>query len=147
MSARTVSECIRFYSQFPPVLNPGGRLRLICELAKVATWKPHQKLVALLVPDPSDIQQLKGIVMAPTGCPMEGYIYFLDIYVPMEYPFGPPRVRFETPVWFPKLNLDNRHICLGILVDFWKPHFKIDTVLVCVATIFTEPGVIEGGGI
>ena len=108
------------------------------ELASVATWKPREKQAVLLVPDPSNILQLKGIVIAPAGCPMEGYIYFLDICLPPDYPFRHPRVRFETRVWLSKVDPGFGGIkSLGV----FTPNTSFETILGTIPVLFTMSGV------
>ena len=89
--------------------------------------------------------------MAPEGCPMEGYIYFLDIEYPKEYPFRPSTVRFETPVWLSKVHPPDTmvpgRICMAALSpEEWKPSTRprIDTLLVSIQALFKVVTVEDG---
>ena len=115
---------------------------LLYELPNIWQWKPWENHIAVSIPDPSDILHLKGAIMAPEGCPMEGYIYFLDVKYPTDYPFKPPKVQFETPVWLANVNSSTGGICGIAALDLagWCPTGGIrpglDTILVSIQALF-----------
>ena len=113
---------------------------VIRQLREIADGKEGEKYVALMPLDPTNLQELRGIIMAPPGSPMEKYILFLDISIPMEYPFKPPRVRFMNKVWHPKINSWG-YICLPpISPEGWKPRTSLEIVLVSIQMLLKDPG-------
>ena len=124
-----------------------------CELRNTWRWKPRENHIAVSIPNPStDMLHLKGVIMAPVDCPMEGYIYFLDIKYPPQYPYCPPEVRFETPVWLTKVNPPDARpapgaVCMAALSRVgWKPSTRprIDTLLVSIQALFKVVTVEDG---
>ena len=51
-----------------------------------------------------DIMHLKGSFKGPPGTPYEGGTYVVDIQMTNEYPFRPPKMRFDTKVWHPNVS-------------------------------------------
>jgi ubiquitin-conjugating enzyme (huntingtin interacting protein 2) len=48
------------------------------------------------VPDEANLMHWKGTLKGPTGTPYEGGIFKIDIQLPPDYPFVPPKVRQTT---------------------------------------------------
>ena len=57
-------------------------------------------------PDPQNpiLAQLEGSFKGPPGTPYEGGTYRIEIKIPMDYPFLPPKMRFVTKVWHPNVS-------------------------------------------
>lgn len=71
-------------------------------------------VTAELVDD--NIRHWLGRIKGPVGTPYEAGIFYLDIKIPDEYPYAPPKVRLVTSNslgWF--LRLGSRPQC-GILI-------------------------------
>ena len=63
---------------------------------------PHSNIEVELVRD--DINNLKGSFMGPVGTPYEGGKYEVEIQIPAEYPFRPPKMQFKTKLWHPNVS-------------------------------------------
>lgn len=50
----------------------------------------------------------------PEDSPYVGGIFLLELYLPVEYPMSPPKVRFLTRIYHPNIDKLGR-ICLDIL--------------------------------
>lgn len=70
-----------------------------------------------------------GAVMKHSHRPMQGHIdsQFPSLLVsadrcqiPPNYPFEPPKMRFDTKVWHPNVSSQNGAICLDILKNEWS---------------------------
>ena len=51
-----------------------------------------------------DMSNLKGTFPGPPDTPYEGGKFMVEIKIPSEYPFRPPKMRFETKVWHPNVS-------------------------------------------
>ena len=58
--------------------------------------------------------------------------------IPNTYPFTPPKVKLETPVYHP--NIDHKgNICLNILKEDWNPTCTMNIVAYGLLYLFREP--------
>ena len=48
--------------------------------------------------DSSDPRHFIGVLMGPSDTPYSGGVYRVDITIPTDYPFGPPKMKFITKV-------------------------------------------------
>lgn len=63
----------------------------------------------------------------------------MDIQVPDNYPFEPPKMKFETKIWHPNVSSVTGAICLDILKDQWSPALTIKTALVSLQALLSAP--------
>ncbi|TRY52006.1 Ubiquitin-conjugating enzyme E2 [Cryptosporidium tyzzeri] len=80
-----------------------------------------------------------GIIRGPIGTPYEGGIFQLDIIVPKEYPYEPPKVKFITRIWHPNISSQTGAICLDILKDAWSPALTLRTVMLSIQALLSSP--------
>eukprot|EP00300_Choanocystis_sp_HF-7_P001627 c11308_g1_i1.p1 GENE.c11308_g1_i1~~c11308_g1_i1.p1 ORF type:complete len:190 (-),score=35.87 c11308_g1_i1:39-575(-) len=78
-----------------------------------------------------------GKIEGPIDSPYAGGVFDVDILFPAEYPFKPPRIKFETKVYHPNIN-KNGGICLDILRDEWSPILTIAKALLSVASLLCD---------
>ncbi|KAK9454668.1 ubiquitin-conjugating enzyme/RWD-like protein [Dipodascopsis uninucleata] len=87
----------------------------------------------------SDISHLNGYFMGPPGTPYEGGLYKVDIDIPADYPFKPPKMKFETKVYHPNISSQTGAICLDILKDTWSPVLTLKASLISLQSLLTSP--------
>merc|ERR1719352_1164511 len=73
------------------------------------------------VPDEGNLMHWKGTLKGPTGTPYEGGIFKIDIQLPTDYPFVPPKMKYETKIWHPNISSETGAICLDTLKNEWSP--------------------------
>ena len=84
--------------------------------------------------------QLRGLILAPEGAPMENYVLSLSVEISQEYPFKPPKIRFENQVWHPRVRFENGVICMPELTKAeWQPKLKLETCLASIQHMLVEP--------
>ena len=59
-----------------------------------------------------NMNHLKATVQGPAGTPYEGGVFAVDIQIPKQYPFEPPKMKFLTKVWHPNISSQTGAICL-----------------------------------
>jgi ubiquitin-protein ligase len=81
-----------------------------------------------------------GIIAGPclNNTPYEGGKFMLDIKIPSDYPFKPPKIKFITPIHHCNINL-NGDISLDILGYNWSPSLTIKKLMMGVCTLIRYP--------
>ena len=109
--------------------------RLKKELVEVS--KDTKLTGVSVVPLTSDLKHLVGTIEGPPESPYEGGSFEVDIVIPSEYPFGPPKMKFRTKVWHPNVSSQTGAICLDILKDNWSPALTLKTSLLSLRALLT----------
>ena len=89
-------------------------------------------------PRDEDIFEWEATLMGPTGSVYEGGVFKLNIIFPSDYPFKPPKVKFETAIYHPNINASGG-ICLDILKEQWSPILTTSKVLLSISSLLSEP--------
>lgn len=89
-------------------------------------------------PVEDDLFHWSGTITGPENTPYYGGLFFLDIHFPADYPFKPPKVKFDTKIYHCNIN-SNGGICLDILKDQWSPALTINKVLLSICSLLDEP--------
>ena len=114
-----------------------SRLRREVETLSQDAASPSSEVWAVLKGD--DLQKLRGFIKGPTDGPFEGGVFAIDITVPDEYPFRPPKMSFATRVWHPNISSQTGAICLDILKDAWSPALTLKTTLLSLQALLSTP--------
>lgn len=85
--------------------------RIVKELAEVGKDDKVSGIKAVPVAA-GDIRHLKGTIPGPQGTPYEGGIFEIDIVLPKQYPFEPPKMKYLTKIWHPNISSQTGAICL-----------------------------------
>jgi len=86
-----------------------------------------------------DFSHWKGTITGPKGSPYENGVFVVDIEIPKNYPFVPPKMRFDTKVWHPNISSANGAICLDILKNEWSPALTLRTALLSLQALLSCP--------
>ncbi|CCG82392.1 Ubiquitin-conjugating enzyme E2 1 [Taphrina deformans PYCC 5710] len=86
-----------------------------------------------------DLSHLKGTFHGPTETPYEGGLFTVDIQIPNDYPFRPPKMKFDTKIYHPNISSQTGAICLDILKEQWSPVLTIKSALVSLQSMLNDP--------
>ena len=88
--------------------------------------------------DPSDMYLWQATIMGPADTPYEGGVFFLEIKFPSDYPWKPPKIKFQTRIYHCNVSKKGG-ISLDILKDNWCPALTISTVLLSIISFLDDP--------
>jgi len=91
------------------------------------------------VPGKLGWRHLVGCISGPSGTPYEGGRFEVDILIPKQYPFEPPKMKFNTMIWHPNVSSQTGAICLDILKDQWSPALTIKTAMLSLQALLCSP--------
>ncbi|GMP87823.1 hypothetical protein CsSME_00040042 [Camellia sinensis var. sinensis] len=89
-------------------------------------------------PEEDNIFCWKGTITGSKDTVFEGTEYRLSLSFPNDYPFKPPKVKFETVCFHPNVDLYG-NICLDILQDKWSSAYDVRTILLSIQSLLGEP--------
>ncbi|GMH16717.1 hypothetical protein Nepgr_018558 [Nepenthes gracilis] len=90
-------------------------------------------------PNGDSLSHLIGTISGPIDTPYEGGSFLIDIVLPDQYPYEPPKMRFITKVWHPNISSQSGAICLDILKDHWSPALNMKTALLSLQALLSAP--------
>lgn len=79
--------------------------------------------------------------MFPCSQPAQGGNFKINVILPIEYPFKPPKINWQTKIYHPNVTNDEKgSMCLGLLRDGeWKPNSTLAVALEYVRQLLVEP--------
>ncbi|KAI9832008.1 MAG: hypothetical protein M1819_004552 [Sarea resinae] len=110
------------------------------ELAEI-TKDPPTGVVKAEPINENDLFKWQILLDGPEGSPYEGGVFRLKLDLPIDYPFKPPTINFQTKIYHPNVSNDDKgSMCIGILKsDEWKPSSKLTAVLNAARNLLVEP--------
>ncbi|CAK6980095.1 NEDD8-conjugating enzyme Ubc12 [Scomber scombrus] len=88
-------------------------------------------------PDDDDLLNFRLIISPDEGFYKGGKFVF-SFKVGQGYPHDPPKVKCETMVYHPNIDLEG-NVCLNILREDWKPVLTINSIIYGLQYLFLEP--------
>jgi len=86
----------------------------------------------------NDLFHLTAKIKGPVGTPYENGIFTLNIVVPENYPYKPPKVTFQTKIFHPNIN-SKGNICLDIFDYQWSPTFTLEKTILSICSLLDGP--------
>ncbi|CAD7955446.1 unnamed protein product [Amoebophrya sp. A25] len=86
-----------------------------------------------------NIQLWEGKILGPEDSPYNGGIYKINIEIPDDYPYNPPKMKFATKIWHPNISSQTGAICLDVLGKEWSPALSIRTALLSIQALLSAP--------
>uniref|UniRef100_A0AC35THM1 E2 ubiquitin-conjugating enzyme n=1 Tax=Rhabditophanes sp. KR3021 TaxID=114890 RepID=A0AC35THM1_9BILA len=114
-------------------------VRMQKECKEIITSKEAEETGVMIEILDEKLTKIRGSLRGPPDSPYENAKYFLDIEIPSDYPFKPPKVVFTTKLWHPNVSSQTGVICLDILKDQWAASLTLRTVLLSVQALLTIP--------
>lgn len=108
--------------------------RIVKEIEKIKDDKDIR-----IISHDENYSNILAEIRGPIDSPYENGKFQLKIVIPQEYPFVPPKVKFETLVWHPNISSVTGAICIDILKDGWSPALSIYSVLISLQSLLNEP--------
>ena len=86
----------------------------------------------------NDYTVWRATIIGADNTPYKGGIFNLEIVIPQNYPFKPPKVRFLTRIFHPNIN-SSGDICIDILKHNWSPALTLDKLLLSICLLLACP--------
>jgi len=88
-------------------------------------------------PNPDDLTAF-NVSITPDSGYWQGATYLFSFNIPPQYPHSPPKVRCQTKIYHPNINLQGA-VCVNILRDDWNPVLDINNVINGLLVLFYNP--------
>ena len=79
-----------------------------------------------------------ALLLCQPGTPYEDGLFFVDVDLPHDYPFKPPKLRFTTSIYHANIS-EKGEICLDSIKDKWSPALSVKKVLAEVIALLRQP--------
>lgn len=109
--------------------------RIIKETERLVS-DPVPGIVA--TPSEDNLRYFEVTIDGPNSSPYSNGKFQLELYLPVDYPMSPPKVRFLTKIYHPNIDKLGR-ICLDVLKDNWSPALQIRTILLSIQALLGAP--------
>mmetsp|Transcript_120552 Transcript_120552/g.240005 ORF Transcript_120552/g.240005 Transcript_120552/m.240005 type:complete len:203 (+) Transcript_120552:42-650(+) len=118
-------------------IRPRELKRLEKELQDIRTLSKDSSVTADSVE--GDLTHWKGGLLGPEASPYSGGKFSIDIEIPADYPYNPPKMKFDTKIWHPNISSQTGAICLDVLGKEWSPALTIRTALLSIQALLSAP--------
>jgi ubiquitin-conjugating enzyme E2 D/E len=80
--------------------------------------------------DPNDVYNFAVFLPGPKNSPYEGGTWRIEVTYTADYPFKPPKIIFDTPIYHPNIRSDGTFY-LPMIVDNWSIENSLVKVRPC----------------
>lgn len=84
-----------------------------------------------------DLFHWDAALFGPVGTPYENGVFHIDVQIPSNYPFHPPKVRFITRIFHCNTS-PSGGICVDILKDKWNPALTLSKVIMSISSLLSD---------
>lgn len=117
----------------------GGTTRLIKEHKAIASNENLARDMNMFTLGPyTSFLDWRAVIHGPSDTLYEGGLYELEITLAQDYPLGPPRLRFITPICHPNVDADGV-VKVDLLGSKWSAACTIGKLLLAVISILDDP--------
>lgn len=81
-----------------------NRLRRINKEIQETAADTFSKVFLTPADGADQLDHLEGTFLGPPDTPYEGGTFKIDIVIPTDYPFRPPKMKFKTKIWHPNVS-------------------------------------------
>lgn len=111
--------------------------RALLELKKLAEGDLNNAGLHIF-PSPDNPLFWRVLMEGPDGSLFQGGLFPLTVVLPTDYPFKPPSITFDVPVYHCNIS-DTGRICLDILKDTWSPALSVPKALQSIRHLLADP--------
>jgi ubiquitin-protein ligase len=112
--------------------------RIMKEYKELTIDQPFEDDICTVQTKNDDYFNWQATISGPQGTPYEDGLFFIDIEIPHDYPFKPPKIKFTTSIYHCNIN-EKGGICLDSIKDRWSPASSIRRVLTEIIELLTHP--------
>jgi ubiquitin-protein ligase len=91
-----------------------------------------------------DLHHWVATITGPSGSPYAGIVFTINVRYPDDYPHNALRVMFSTPIFHPNVSPRGDVQLAELERSQWSPAFTIQTVLVSLQALLSQPNFEEG---
>lgn len=116
-------------------------LARLLQLGEYLSKNPNEPK-CLLSPVSKNHTLWSGYIDGPPSRPYAFGRFHVKVFLPSDYPFRPPQVRFVTPILH--INVDAQgNVILGMIRDDWSPMLTLNVLLISLQSVLSNP-IVEG---
>jgi len=106
---------------------------------------PPQEILSLLPVESTDCEHWEAKIQGPVDTPYENGVFVVHIHITRTpnhrgqlFPVVPPKFKFKTKVFHPNISTKGE-ICLDILGEKHSPAFSLETMLLSIFVLLSDP--------
>ncbi|KAH7099143.1 ubiquitin-conjugating enzyme/RWD-like protein, partial [Auriculariales sp. MPI-PUGE-AT-0066] len=100
--------------------------------------QPEELGFITLKPAESNLFEWVATLPGPEGSPYESGRFDIQLSLPHNYPFAPPKVAFKTKIYHMNIASTGA-ICVDILKTNWSPALSLLKVVLSISSLLTDP--------